>query len=140
MTTLAQLIKDTSSDLAGDVDFRKSYSGRGMYGAECVGIVGSHQQCMSIIAEVIKELHSVGDDGFDDNVDELMCFETDSMGRDMIYYWPQIQWEGEPDEDEFLMAKNYEDGQCPDCGEDIPPNMPDGGACDNCGHVFHLPE
>ena len=29
----------------------------------------------------------------------------------------------------------YEDGKCPDCYELIG-NKPDGGACDNCEHVF----
>lgn len=31
---------------------------------------------------------------------------------------------------------NYHYGECPDCGDDIPEDMVDGGECDNCGHVF----
>ena len=30
----------------------------------------------------------------------------------------------------------YEDGVCPDCGEDIPEDSVFEAACDNCGHVF----
>jgi rubredoxin len=30
----------------------------------------------------------------------------------------------------------YEDGECPDCGQDIPNDVTDGDACSNCGHVF----
>ncbi len=30
----------------------------------------------------------------------------------------------------------YEGGVCPDCGESIPKNTPQGGECENCGHVF----
>jgi DNA-directed RNA polymerase subunit RPC12/RpoP len=38
------------------------------------------------------------------------------------------------------MRENYENGECPDCGEEIPDDMPEGGECANCGHVFHLPQ
>jgi len=31
---------------------------------------------------------------------------------------------------------NYDEGECPDCGDPIPDDMVDGGECANCGHVF----
>ena len=31
----------------------------------------------------------------------------------------------------------YEDGVCPDCGEDISNDVVEGDACHNCGHVFY---
>lgn len=31
---------------------------------------------------------------------------------------------------------SYPDGICADCGEDIPDEVEDGQACENCGHVF----
>ena len=34
------------------------------------------------------------------------------------------------------VASYYENGCCPDCGDAIPSTMVDGGACENCGHVF----
>jgi len=30
----------------------------------------------------------------------------------------------------------YENGECPDCCDPIPDDTPDGGNCENCGHVF----
>ena len=30
----------------------------------------------------------------------------------------------------------YEDGVCPDCGEDIPDDVTDGDQCTNCEHTF----
>jgi hypothetical protein len=30
----------------------------------------------------------------------------------------------------------YEDGECPDCGEPIPEEAVEWSACENCGHVF----
>ena len=34
---------------------------------------------------------------------------------------------------------SYEDGKCPDCGEDIDDAVVDGVECENCGHGFHMP-
>lgn len=31
---------------------------------------------------------------------------------------------------------DYPDGECPDCGEEIPDTVWKGEACENCGHVF----
>lgn len=30
------------------------------------------------------------------------------------------------------------EGRCPDCFDDIPVDMEEGGECENCGHVFYL--
>ncbi len=32
----------------------------------------------------------------------------------------------------------YPDGECPDCGEEIPEEAVSGSECENCGHVFFL--
>jgi DNA-directed RNA polymerase subunit RPC12/RpoP len=39
-------------------------------------------------------------------------------------------------EDKELIKGHYPDGECPDCGEDIPDNATEGEECGNCGHVF----
>lgn len=31
----------------------------------------------------------------------------------------------------------YEDGVCPDCGQDIPVDSVLEAACENCGHIFN---
>ncbi len=91
MTALATLIKQACED-SGEVDFRDDYSGRGMYGDRCVGITGTRGQCMSVIGAAIKR---AGDDGighnFEKAVDKLMGFSQDSMGLDIIMYWPSIK-------------------------------------------------
>ncbi len=44
----------------------------------------------------------------------------------------------EEDEDESNAIKeSYEDGECPDCGHEIPDDVEEGDECDNCPHVFH---
>jgi hypothetical protein len=78
-------LKSICEDSGGEVEFRNSYSGRGMYGSTCVGIVGSMSDCMVVIGEVIKSAE--GNPGFEDTVDQLLSFSTDSMGRDVILYW-----------------------------------------------------
>lgn len=35
---------------------------------------------------------------------------------------------------------SYENGECPDCGDEIPLDVEDGQSCDNCGHVFCHPK
>lgn len=87
-------------DEIGDVEYQR-YSGRGMYGDQCVGIVGSWRNCMNVIGFVIKahndELFGAEDDvsfeEFNTNVDMLMDFRSDQMGRsDVVVYWPDIEY------------------------------------------------
>lgn len=90
----------------------RSYSGRFMYGKNCVALTGSLSNCMQIIAAVIVELREklktvqlgsseeYQDRYFSEAVNTLMGFETDSMGRsDVVVYWPRVEWI-EPAEDE----------------------------------------
>lgn len=88
---LALLIKMIVENTGGDVEFRNSYGGRSMYGNRCIGIVGSHSDCMAVVGEVIKECHDRDIDFFGSVIDTLMDFDRDSMGRDTIYYWQDIE-------------------------------------------------
>ena len=38
---------------------------------------------------------------------------------------------------EELVSSFYEDGCCPDCGEEILDTAVAGDSCKNCGHVFN---
>lgn len=60
------------------------YSGRGMYGSKCVGVVGSFSQ----FAKFIARLGSVDmelAEHFSDAVSQ------DSMGLDSIFYWTSLE-------------------------------------------------
>lgn len=126
LQTLAQQIKDVCEET--ETDFRNDYSGRGMFGRNCIGIVGTHQQCMEVIGQVIKNLSmslsaaairageaqkpEVTDkladveNDFDQSVSCLLGFQSDSMGHSVILYWqgidplPEVDEEhdGQPDE------------------------------------------
>ena len=56
-------------------EFRSNYSGRGMYGETCVGVV-----CPSA-SECIEEASLRG----------IRGASVDNMGRDFIVYWPNIK-------------------------------------------------
>lgn len=68
-------LRDKIADIAGSHGrFYSNYSGRGMYGKECVGIVTSDEDA------VIKAATRRGITGA----------VVDSLGHDAIVYWPHI--------------------------------------------------
>lgn len=116
MESIVKQLRD-ACDEVGEVDFRESYSGRAMYGRKCVGIVGSMSECMAVIAHIIgtmtQEVFDAAIDASDgeenaaydlnDEVqkmqEKLINFSFDSMGLDVIIYWPSIQPELEEEEE-----------------------------------------
>lgn len=68
-----QAVNDVADLLGGSV--RDDYSGRGMFGKSCYGIVCDDAN------ECIAEAGALG----------LRGARTDSMGRSVIVYWPSIQ-------------------------------------------------
>jgi Asp/Glu/hydantoin racemase len=112
MQSLQTLLKEACEDAGEDfASYRNDYSGRGMYGARCVGITGTMSECQLIIAQVIKNMsmvlsttacdatdpaviHVTSDDladtenEFDKAITQIMNFSQDSMGMGgVILYW-----------------------------------------------------
>jgi hypothetical protein len=82
----------------------RSYSGRGMYGRECVGVVTSGAS-FRLGAEVAKSAAYLADD--EEEAQAVLCdlaelsVATDAMGFDTIVYFPGVDWpEGLSREDE----------------------------------------
>lgn len=115
MEKIQTLIKNAAKDL--DISFR-SYSGRAMYGNQCVAITGTMQDVGNVIGTVIKqatteaidaafdadndaERQAARDQGWalDKLIDVLMDFRTDSMGYDIVAYWPDLEPLQEEDEE-----------------------------------------
>ena len=93
-------------ELLQDVGYKcRSYSGRNMYGNNCLGVtLSSRIEPMRFVAEVLEHVADHDGDDMADMLDELVrglrdC-KTDSMGRGMIIYFPMIDFEGEEDDDE----------------------------------------
>ncbi len=76
-------------------DVRYDYSGRGMFGAECVAIITDEGGFS--IATSLQELQETYED--DEEISEMLdCMlnrepRTDSMGLSTVYYWPSIEVE-----------------------------------------------
>ena len=64
---------------AANVEYHTDYSGRGMYGATCFSITGN-------TGDLVKFLRALPDEVGDQLVDPT----TDSMGLDIVFYWPYL--------------------------------------------------
>jgi len=74
--------------LAEEYDFRvRPYSGRGMYGAECLAIFGEDINPMQIGFLVGRD--------YSMDFHHLDGWKKDTMGHHrVVYYWPQIDYVG----------------------------------------------
>jgi hypothetical protein len=113
-------IQDLLIEVADDVRVRR-YSGRYMYGRDCLAITGPFKSCMQTISEAIQreieEVYSESADAESDSdykraldvvgrakatTDTLLGFEQDNLGLDVVLYWPRIKWqESEDDQDQL---------------------------------------
>ena len=87
--------KELFEDMAADAEVeetRLDYSGRGMDGRHCVGIVGTMTDLVNFVQTVttrnVEERYE--DNAIDSLAEALSGVEWDSMGYSMIYYWPNI--------------------------------------------------
>jgi hypothetical protein len=80
----------------------RSYSGRCMYGKSCVGVTCGRTEAFSLGVKVGAALAASGEEEAESSVDALadLWVQTDSMGHDMIVYFPGVAWESEEDESE----------------------------------------
>lgn len=60
-----------------DIEATTTYSGRGMYGATCFGIIGSTRDLVTFLRALD-----------DEDADALIDPSIDSMGVDSVFYWP----------------------------------------------------
>jgi hypothetical protein len=110
--SLQEDFKD-ACESSGEVTFRNNYSGRGMYGRQCIGIVGDIVACQLVIAQVIKDLgwrisrvskesidpdYSASPEDLDETmqdyelkVEHILQFRQDDMGLNVILYWPNLE-------------------------------------------------
>lgn len=87
--------EDSLNNYAGDGELptvRTDYSGRGMYGKECLAVVWTTQPHPAVTAELAYVLAGADDDVADlvDRIWSLPTY-TDSMGRRTVIYWPNIK-------------------------------------------------
>lgn len=80
-TISLELLEELAQEIEGS--FRTNYSGRGMYGDSCVGIVThSLLELGAVISRLVED---------EELRDELISnSSTDSMGYDTIVYWTRV--------------------------------------------------
>lgn len=72
----------------------RSYSGRGMYGRQCVAISGDSIDPFHLALMIAAHR-------YDFSIYDIPLPDTDSLGRGVVVYWPQIDWpEGRVERDE----------------------------------------
>lgn len=84
-----------------DADYNpRSYSGRGMFGCQCLGVECKDptRMILDVIISCCGMAESVSDVA--DFCEELKRSNTDNMGLDMIVYWPGIKWEEKEEEED----------------------------------------
>lgn len=78
----------------GEDDTRLDYSGKGMYGKTCFGIVGTLENLLLFAVEIARQVEAAEQTGEDHPLDDFLCriheVSTDSMGRSQIFYWPYV--------------------------------------------------
>ena len=69
----------------------RSYSGRGMYGKQCLGI--SSENVIETIVDILHWAFSEGDDDLYYALSKAMqSAKTDSMGHGLIIYFPDHEY------------------------------------------------
>jgi len=99
------MTKSALQDLAEAAELHvRSYSGRFMFGKDCLGIEGSS------ITEIYGALFQAAADVSCDMqtiAEELQGAHSDSMGRDVIVYFPQVAYESDEDEEDEEDEEDY---------------------------------
>lgn len=95
---------------------------------DTIGLIEGHKK-----PSEFKAIYT--DDGFDNplTVGDTEFVDggvTNCLGCGLIDLTSKFQTANQP------VKASYPDGECPDCGEDIPDDVANGEACANCGHVF----
>lgn len=94
-TLLTEILADADVD---DDAVRHDYSGRGMYGKTCLGLVGGYSTLTAFVAEVGKRQGAFDASGDDDAHPDLFDVldaivngvAVDQLGHDLIFYWPRL--------------------------------------------------
>jgi hypothetical protein len=81
----------------------RSYSGRGMYGKQCVGVtLDGDGSSFQLGAAVSAAFFDLDEDEALDNIADLARLRVceDSMGRGVIVYWPSVEWPADVEEED----------------------------------------
>lgn len=97
----------------------RRYSGRCMYGRECLSVTtDSASESVTVVLDVVQ---ACAENGTSEDVVELVDMlrgsRTDSMGRGVVVYWPDISWAECGGEEEEEEEEDCDDGGFRHTGE-----------------------
>lgn len=94
-------INEVFKDIVDGISEVRSYSGRGMYGKECLGV--NTDNVFRTFADISQGIHDyilseMDDEGnYDSSIEKLWGLlnnaESDSMGLGSIIYFPKVKWD-----------------------------------------------
>lgn len=84
--------------LSGEYDARP-YSGRGMGGAECLGYSISYAGLCGLLGYLIENVEDADREAVGWAIRSM---RQDSLGTDLVVYFPGVEYEGPHDESESL--------------------------------------
>ena len=89
-----ELLRDFAE--SNDLELTTDYSGRGMYGTQCIGFIGDINafklgfDLRDFLNDFIADGNELGEDLLDTLRNSKVCM--DNMGRDSIIYFPNIKY------------------------------------------------
>ena len=96
--TVTQEILNTLAEYHDEEDIRADYSGRSMYGRTCLGYTGESVALFTfhLALSIMRADRAENEDDPDlFEMEEMMILlgdpRSDSMGRSVIHYWPNVQ-------------------------------------------------
>lgn len=69
----------------------RSYSGRGMYSRECIGISTDHNP-FAVIADLIETIERRTPEVLSEALRVIRRTQTESLGHGVVIYWPDEDW------------------------------------------------
>lgn len=90
MKTIARWkVESAVENSAEEISLYEGYSGRGMYGDTCFGVVAGGDGAVAAFLVDLADFNDFNDTEFSETVKEMArSMRTDSMGLDMIAYFP----------------------------------------------------
>lgn len=104
--SIEDLLEDAGYDIGPCEDTSvQSYSGRGMFGAHCLGIVcDSHAQLMFKLGLALGQAMQRDESAELESLADAMAYgaRTDNMGYQTVVYWPNIKLDDDDLTDEDM--------------------------------------
>lgn len=94
--TFLEMLDDMA--LQGRIGQPAPYSGRAMFGKQCISLRGDSVSVWGLAVELTDRAPDYGIE-----IHDIPEPDTDSLGRGIVIYWPRLEWpEGreDPDDDE----------------------------------------